>query len=257
MATVRLDLVEDTSWVEEFGELVETTVGCVVKMDRVEVPPALGIAAYVLGLAGMWQPSQAIDAAHPNVKVESRVIDKVISLTEDQIAVHVLVTFRLQRPTAAFDLEGGINTVQIKTEVDGAGAQITVTDGTRIQGGTVDVYEAELAKDYETTEATDDPDATALLWVNKTNDAIFRGQPFGTWRVAGVSWKPLDMAASPKTWRFRWQLAHMAGLWNPVCTFVDPEKGEIPDGLVVGTGANAGIKRITWYDTATFADKFT
>ena len=256
MANVKLDLIADVSVVEEFGELIEAVRGVRVKFLRSEVTDA-GIARFVLDQASVPQPGAAWDGDNPDLKVEHRAIDSILGQDEDEMSVHLLITYRMQRSSAGFDVRGGVNTIQGHTEVmpDGT-TQIIVSDGDQTQGASVDIFEPEVSQDYDVVEATNDPFGTALLWINKVNDATFRGGAARTWRVAAVSWEPANLAASPKQYHFTYQLAYIARGQDPVASYVD-ENGEIPDGLTIGTAATDGIRTLTWYTAATFTSKFT
>lgn len=255
MAEVIPELSADISATEEHGELTEVTEGHRVKVNRTDIA-ALGLTGYVLGLSNLPQPSEVFNAQNPNLKVERREIDRVMSQDKFTITVHVLIMYALQRPTAAFSLEGGTTTVQVKTDVDINDDQITVSDGTLTKGVSIDVFEAQSSIGYETTETTNDPDTLVRQWVNYTNSADFRGEEIGTWRISDVKYSKADMSATPKTWHFTWSMLHKAKGWKPTAKFID-ENLETPENLTQGEDATDGLRRVDVYNSRDFTAKFT
>jgi hypothetical protein len=251
MATVKLNLLSDVGAHEEFGELTEAILGAIVSWGRDELGTA-GVYAFILAVAELPQPGSAFDGDHPELILEERIIDRIVSQDADGHSAHVQLIYRLQRAAAAFDQSGGVSTIQLQTDVDSSGTAILTTnpdDATDKQIAPVDVFVAQIDQDYQTTEATDNPAAAALVYLNKTNNAAFRDQLAGTWRVSAVSWEPADMSASPKTWHFTWQLSHQPDGWNPTVVFVNRDTGKIP--------SNATRTTVTWYTQVNFAAKFT
>jgi hypothetical protein len=138
--------------------------------------------------------------------------------------------------TTPTTLRGGSGLVEVPTQKDKDGNDLTVSHQGQTQVGTVNkrIHTKQLIFEVVIQEA--DPAAYADDFHGRLNDDTWRGGAARTWLCTVEDYEPLDLVSSPPYWRVRFRFDYRADGWDEQVIFRDPETGRPPAGLVDGTG---------------------
>lgn len=146
---------------------------------------------------------------------------------------------------------------QVESNLDGAGALITVEHTypvddldfaglTKVQGGTIQVFQPQITRRYRGIKATAVPWEIEMDIVGTVNENTWAGGDSRTWMCTACSWKPVDVGGS--RFEFNVEFQYNPDTWDPTVVYKDERTGRPPDGLVAGTG----YKTIAKYVDADF-----
>jgi hypothetical protein len=183
---------------------------------------------------------------------------KVVELAArcvDADKVSVTIRYATEEPAGANPAGGedeavayrvATSSVEVTTEVNRQGTQITVTHNSVTQGAQVAVTNAESVLEVSRTETNITPGEITQAYANHVNSVPWQGGLAGEWKCVEVDGTSND---GGETWKMTYRFQKRAGGWSPRAVFVDPETGQPPAALV----ADVGIVTVDWYPTANFA----
>lgn len=141
-------------------------------------------------------------------------------------------------------------TLEITTERDAEGTQITVEHNGVTQGGEVTyrwVYPI-LLYDFVVQQSVIGNYLAGIL--GRVNETAWQGGEPGTWQCCGGGAELVNGTLPTPMWRVRLQMEYRFDTHQPQVVFIDPETGRPPAGLV----EDEGYKVVTILPEAEFAD---
>ena len=155
---------------------------------------------------------------------------------------------------------GGSSLAQIETELEPDGeAQLTVTYGSKTQGGKANVMRAQSTLVIEQLLETDNPEEIATKMVRSVNKNLWRKGAAHTWRIVRADYELIDAkirgrAGQSFGWYFfTFEFEYNPDTWDTTVIYHDTETGTTPSDLVVDTG----IKTFTYADELPYETEFS
>jgi len=162
----------------------------------------------------------------------------------------------------SFIFSGGTATTQHQTDVDIFGNRIKLSytypsnypvEELRNQTYDTAINESVLLPRTTLTATgslfVDYPTQISADWVGHMNSTFWAGWPPGYWLCTECNFTPRDLGIGrAHIWQFQWTFELDPLGWPVVAKIRDPNTGNVPDDVVLGTG----IKEVTWYPSRNF-----
>lgn len=257
MPTATIDIVQQLDLQEDRGAIVRLTRRCIVTGLTETDPQILTTALATSGIPAEGSTPTGFDNLIC-VRRDARLADgfKTVVWVDCQYVSKA-------EARRDFIAEGSISLVQIETQLDRRGRQITVEhtypaddpdfpSETKTQGGNISVFTSRPALQFVGLMQHDNPQSLEQNWASRLNSKTWYNGLANFWMCTSVSYSLHDASTTPWTYEFTFQFSYNNNRWIPKVAFIDAREGKPPPDLV----SNVGYKSVDWYLTRDFNELF-
>lgn len=109
-------------------------------------------------------------------------------------------------------------------------------DQTKIQGGVVKFFQAQITQTFEGIRTTNNPWVLARTVAGSVNKVSWLGGAPAQWMCTKCSWRVHDFK-DPIRFHFSFEFQFNPDTWDPEVFFIDERTGKPPKDLIPGTGS--------------------
>lgn len=236
---LKSDLIRDSGLKEQNGRIIE-----IRRIFRVTgLTGGSGTLKAALAEAGLPAPN----SVHPDettLRVLSREVKTIDGFpTECFVEVTYGYLGVITSGTSTPTLSGGTGLETLESAYDRNGAQITTTHNGITQGGTISVPNAQSSFRFTRTQQTGQPGVISKTYVNRVNSTAWMGGNPGEWLCTNIAFDLVDDSTTPDTYQLTYEFQFKEGGWQPKIVYIDPDTGQPPPNLQIGTG----VKVVDWF----------